>query len=729
MATKLPANNKKSHIYNDIITFDTEACTIDENTVITYVWIARINEGCVYGRTPSEFREFMNVLASFNGKFYIWVHNLPYDFVYISDCLHYQGKEFSKGPHRVIKYTYKNVEYRCTYALSNLSLDDLAKKYNLPTQKGVYNYSRIMHYNTPLTDDDINYIVGDVSVVHDYVEMFMHGYDSFKSVELTQTGKLRTRYRQYVHKYAKVNGLRSRINQAMPTLDIYRDLKDITYGAYAHSNRHTVGETQWADSTPLLSADIFSDYPYQMLAHKYPYKFRCLSAEKQNAKHYLANLVDSESMASYATFTFKEIVINEVDCPYIPSHKAQADEIIKDNGKIVYAKNLKIKLTNIDYKIIRELYNFSEEDLIVENIHTASLDYLPYPLIKLIVDLYEQKTMLKGVDERKRDYEQFKELINALFGMNLYDIDKVDVSLTEDGKWSISKRDLNVKLGIEKRKYDNRRYGDDIPDKCEYRLYQWGAWITAYARYDLLVNINKKIGMNNVLYNDTDSVKFICYSEEDYNRIMTILAERDNEVAINLAKMCEEMKKKWNADITLKDLAPRDMLIGTMPIEAEYKAFKALCAKRYLVLEEQIIDNKPYHILTPTVAGVKKNVMRDWLIRDITPDYTTTVDDKTFVHFAQKDLELIFDRFNNELVIPENLSQNKKHIYTPPQSDLLEVTDYLGNKMTLVPTRGVALIPKTFSLKQSDIFADVILHSIQRESLTSNLITLHDKLN
>ena len=719
--TKLPANNKPSHIYNDIITFDTEACTVDENTVITYVWCARINEGCVYGRTPSEFRDFIEYLAERKGQFYIWVHNLPYDFVYISDCLKYKGKEFSKGAHKTIKYTFKNIEFRCTYALSNLSLDDLAKKYNLPTQKGHYDYTRIMHYETPLTKDDIEYITADVGVVYDYVKMFMEGYDNFSQVELTQTAKLRTLYRRYVRQYANVNGLRRRIKEAIADPDIYQDLREITYGAYTHTNRYIAGETVREEhGITILSADIMSDYPYQMLAHKYPYKFRKVSADKNTIDYFTSRLLYSETMASYATFTFPEIVINETDCAYIPSHKATADDILKDNGRIVYAKNLKIKLSNIDYQIIRELYDFDERTVKLENLHTASMDYLPLPLIMLIIDLYEQKTMLKGIPEKQKEYEKIKELINALFGMNLYDINKPDVHLEEDGTWTIEQPNLEQKLTRIKGMLNNRRYGEDVKDKNEYRLYQWGCWITAFARQDLLM-LNKKVSMNNVLYNDTDSIKFVCYNEEDKKRILNILAERDNEVANNLAQMCEAMKRKWDINITLNDLSPRGMLIGTMPIEAEYKMFKALCAKRYITLETVTIGHKEYHILTPTVAGCKKRVMRDYLTANITPDYTTVHEGKTFVHFAQKDLETIFDRFNTELVIPEEQSENYKHIYTPPAKEPIKVKDYLGNFLTLTPTRGIALIPKTFSLNEADIFADTLLYTLERVTLNSTL--------
>ena len=720
MSTHLPSNNKKTQTYKDIITFDTEATTIDENTVITYIWMARINEGCVYGRTPSEFVQFVHQLNQFKGKFYIWVHNLSYDFCYIADCLANQVSEFSKSAHRVLKATHKNVEFRCTYALTNSSLSDLAKRYDFVDQKGEYDYSLIRHYDTPLTDEELSYVTADVSMVYDYIALISKDYESFDDIELTQTGIVRTMYRKYVERYAKsVNGLRCTLRDALATPKIYKDLQQVTYGAYSHANRHIVNSLIKNDGTRTLSADIMSDYPYQMLAHRYPYKF--IRSHKQDFSHFLSRLYD-ERVAMYATFTFDELVLNEVDCAYLPSHKIiSADKILTDDGRIVYAKNLKIMLIDIDYQIIRELYDFDERKVLFSDLYISNTRYLPLPMIMLIKDLYNQKTMLKGNDERKREYERVKETINALFGMNLYDIDKADVTFTDEGKWDKKRKDLAIKLYIEDNKLKRRKKEDD-KDGVDYRLYQWGSWITAFARKDI-VTLNKKIGMTNVLYNDTDSTYFVVYNNDDYNRIMTILAERDNEVAVNIANMCEYMNNKYDTQLSLQDFAPRDMLIGTMPIEAEYIRFKTLSVKRYLKCEEKIIDGKPYHILTPTVSGISKAKVRNWLTKDITPDYTTTVDDKTFVHFAQKDLNVIFNRFNDKMTISAEESGNFLTNYTPPAQEEIEVVDYLGNSLTLKPTRGVALTPQEFSVDKTKVLKNAILYRVQSCLLSSTLPT------
>ena len=722
MSTHLPSNNKKTQTYKDIITFDTEATTIDENTVITYIWMARINEGCVYGRTPSEFVQFVHQLNQFKGKFYIWVHNLSYDFCYIADCLANQVSEFSKGAHRVLRARHKNVEFRCTYALTNLSLSDLAKRCNFETQKEEYDYSLIRHYETPLSEKELSYVVSDVSIVYEYIEELSKDYESFDDIELTKTSMLRTMYRKYVHKYTKsVNGLRRRIKEALADSKIYADLQQITYGAYAHANRLIVNDLIRKGKGWLLSADIRSDYPYQMLAHRYPYKF--YRANKQTMEFFLSRL-GNEKFASYATFTFPEIQINETNCVYIPSHKViNADLMRKDDGRIMYAKNLKIMLTNVDYEIIRELYDFDETKVVIEDIYTSNTAYLPYPLIMLIKDLYQQKTELKGIAEAKKDYEKVKELINALFGMNLYDIDKVDVKFTEEGKWDKHVTELSTKLRRENGKL-NHRIKEDEKDYVEYRLFQWGSWITAYARRDL-VFLNKKLTMRNVLYNDTDSTYLYIYDDEDYARVMKILAERDNEVAVNIAKMCEYMNKQYNANLTLNDFAPKGQLIGTMPIEAEYIMFKAISVKRYLKCEERLIDGKPYHILTPTVSGIAKNNMRNWLTKDIIPDYTTVVNNETFVHYTQEDLEAIFDKFDEELEIPAEESGTYLTNYTPPAQEEIEVVDYLNNYLTLKPTRGVALTPQLFSTSQSHSLKIAILYNITSTKLSTTLPTKH----
>ena len=63
--------------------------------------------------------------------FVIWVHNLPFEFHFIKDMLAHWDDVFARQPHKPIKAVsekYPNIEFRCTYSLTRLSLAEWAKE-------------------------------------------------------------------------------------------------------------------------------------------------------------------------------------------------------------------------------------------------------------------------------------------------------------------------------------------------------------------------------------------------------------------------------------------------------------------------------------------------------------------------------------------------------------------------------------------------------------------------
>ena len=72
---------------------------------------------------------------------------------------------------------------------------------------------------------------------------------------------------------------------------------------------------------------------------------------------------------------------------------------------------------------------------------------------------------------------------------------------------------------------DNSFKEDDIPDeelleaanKKAFMAYQWGVWVTAWARYRLEEGI--KLAGDNFVYSDTDCVKYVGFIDwNKYNK-------------------------------------------------------------------------------------------------------------------------------------------------------------------------------------------------------------------
>ena len=117
--------------------------------------------------------------------------------------------------------------------------------------------------------------------------------------------------------------------------------------------------------------------------------------------------------------------------------------------------------------------------------------------------------------------------------------------------------------------------------------YQWGVWVTAWARLRLKECIN--IVGDRFVYSDTDSVKFILSKKEENNHEILEAIE-----SYNVSR--ETLSKKNNAYATDKHGITHYM--GVYENEGVYEKFITLGAKRYAYVK----NGK----LSLTVSGVSK---------------------------------------------------------------------------------------------------------------------------
>lgn len=112
------------------------------------------------------------------------------------------------------------------------------------------------------------------------------------------------------------------------------------------------------------------------------------------------------------------------------------------------------------------------------------------------MELYKKKTELKNVAGKEVEYLVSKENINSCYGMCVTDICRDESIYNENDEWLT---ELKSEEDIEKalRKYNN--------SKRRFLCYQWGIWVTAYARRNLFSGI-KEFGYD-YIYSDTDSLK------------------------------------------------------------------------------------------------------------------------------------------------------------------------------------------------------------------------------
>src|SRR5699024_4604534 len=155
---------------------------------------------------------------------------------------------------------------------------------------------------------------------------------------------------------------------------------------------------------------------------------------------------------------------------YISESKCYTlEKPIINNGRVYSADSLEMTITDIDFKIIEQVYSWDK--IAVANVKKFYRDYLPKDMIKAIIDLYQDKTELKDVEGKEVEYMLSKGMLNSVYGMSVTDIIKDNHTYNNDDFWELEQ--VDVQEEIDKHNKSKNRF----------LYYAWGVWVTAYARY------------------------------------------------------------------------------------------------------------------------------------------------------------------------------------------------------------------------------------------------------
>ena len=553
--------------YLELSKKDQEQCIFMSNM---YIWMFGINGIVYYGRTWEELKGFLIRLENWGTdcKKYVFVHNLAYEFQFLRNIFNIKNV-FARKSRKPIKFELEdfNIEFRCSYMMSNCSLEKLADVYKLDVKKLVGNldYSLMRNSKTELTEKELAYCENDCLVVYKYIEKELETYETMKSLPLTSTGHVRKELKNKIEKdYSYINKVRRSVN-----IDghVYNLLIDAFAGGYTHAN--------WIYADEVIknvnSYDFTSSYPYVMLTEKYPSsEFRKIGVTKiEQMKSCFAYIV-------HVKFT-------NIKCKYYNNFISQSKckRIYKgryDNGRVMGAEELEIVLTDVDLKLIFETYEFESYEFL--ECYYSIYDYLPKQFLEFILEKYVNKTKFKNVEGKEVEYALEKAKFNSLYGMTVTNNIKDEVIFENDNGWS-EKAISNEKIQelLEKEK------------KLGFLSFSYGVWVTAYARYNLLSNLVKLDEY--VIYADTDSLKlregFDIEVINNYNKSVTEKIKKvSDELEIDINKFCPLDSKGIKHEL------------GVFDHDAFYKEFITQGAKKYAYIDSK--DNK-IHI---TVSGVPK---------------------------------------------------------------------------------------------------------------------------
>lgn len=566
----------KGETYNDIIIMaDTETSKkpiSEQNHVVAWTISLRAfsrNIATLWGQKPSDFTSCLSQITdAMKGQYtIIYWHNMSYDWQFIRKFMFqrfgYPDKQLNTKTHYpiYIRWSEHGIIFKDSLILAQRSLEKWAKDMDVEHQKAVgkWEYDKLRNQSDRLSPDELEYIEHDTLAGVECLNATMiHLNKKIYSMPYTATGIPREETRRR----GKENRARDRFLSMCMEYDHYIWCTQGYHGGYTHSNRHEIG---WINKA--LCYDFASSYPYVILSEKLPME-RFTAVGNMEVSQIL-------ELSEHYAFLFKLILVKpRLKGDYVPMPSLQFSKALKtinsinDNGRILCAEYVEIRLTEQDLTVISEMYDW--EYAICTEVLTASKDYLPRWFTDYVYECFKDKTMLKGGDPVA--YSMAKAKVNSLYGMTCQRSIQPDIIEDyESGEYESAS-------GDPREQYDKylRNNNSILP-------YQWGTWITAYA-FRNLFELGKCVADDGIwLYSDTDS----CYA-----------TKWDQERLSSYNNRCKEKLRANGYGAVIRD--GREYWLGVAEFDGEYSEFKTCGAKRYC---GRSVKDGQLHI---TVAGVPK---------------------------------------------------------------------------------------------------------------------------
>lgn len=545
---------------------------------LLYLWNICIDGYLFSGRALQDLFDFLEGLNDLlEGTFFIYVHNLSYEFQFLRNILD-DITVFARKRRKPMKFNWKSLEFRCSYMLTRLSLDTWAREKNLPIKKltGLYDYHTLRTPLTKLTTLERDYGYNDVLVVVCGLQEYLERYKHIKDIPLTQTSCIR----KEVNKVMK-DDYKSRKKVAAMTnvsLEAYRFMIDCFMGGYTHANillSNRVIENVW-------DFDISSSYPWAMVSEKFP----CSPWVKVTGsfERFLYN--DKYCCMLECTLEGVESIFFNT---YISGSKcAIVENGLYDNGRLIKADKIKMRVLDVDFDIIKRSYYI--EKITINELYYALTDYLPSALRKYLLQLFVHKTSLKGIIEKYTLYFKSKEELNGCYGMAVTK-DMTDEILYINGEW-------------DKDELTELKYYEKVEDKVKrlYKLnmsYSQGIYVPAYGRKNLWSMVYSMDDL--IAYMDTDSLKVV----PPHDIVLSIIDKYNTGIHTKQKQLSEDLEVPYEYFNPL-DTKGKTHSIGIYERDDDIIKFKTLGAKRYICQYDEL---KGVDYLKMTVSGVQKKAV------------------------------------------------------------------------------------------------------------------------
>lgn len=620
-----------------------------EKIAFMYVWALALENRVVYGRTWEEFISLIEDLSEYyetgkKRKLVVYVHNLSYEFQFMRKWFNWIDL-FALDERQVLYALTDNyIEFRCSYLYSNMSLRKLAESAGLSVQKEEMDYKLIRTHETELTFEEISYLEKDVLIVTEYIRNEMNKYGgNLSELQRTNTGKVRDYCRK---KCLESEEYFKTIKSLTLTLEEYQNLQSAFQGGFTHSSTFYTGDLLH----DVHSMDFSSAYISALCCCYFPMKrgYKIKDFDKDDFEYYLKNKC---CLFKVRIKGLKNKIGYESYLSYSKCYIPDEENLVVNNGRIYECEELYTTLTELDWEIVKEVYDF--DSFAVADLYIYERGYLPKELIECALNLYKDKTELKGVEGKEEEYLNKKEMLNSIYGMCCTDITREDVKY-ENEEWSSEQGEL-----------ENKVAKNNI-NKNRFLFYPWAIWITAHNRYNLWFGGILPVGEDYV-YSDTDSVKYLGEHDEIFKKYNENIDEKIKEVCeyYNLSEDLFRPKTKEG----------KEKVLGYWDFDGDYSKFKTLGAKRYMY------ENKKG--ISITIAGLSKSA----------------------VNYIKENGG--FDFFEDGMFIPSKETGKNTHTYIDEEIEE-KVVDYKGQESEVYEKSFIHLEEAEFSLGIEEEFKNFI---------------------
>jgi len=615
-------HKKKSHIrywYKPIF-LDIET-SHNHNPAVPKTWITSIC--CRFNGHTRLFREvekwidwmkLLIILYSLNtdDRMVVYIHNASYDLSYLipyiqRDLPGYENKSGIMDGKKIIVYQQPPFEFRCTYLLTGKSLEMWGTDFDVEHKKkiGMYDYNQILFPDTPLSDQQQQYIENDVICMEEcFAKQLEFTHDNVATIPLTATGYVRRDLRSACNNDYYRNNY---FNNSVLNAEAYLFCLNSYAGGYTHNNRFFKSGVQVG---PIGHRDFRSHYPSQIRCYPLPFGkaevyYDCMKSyhRKRHGDIRIQQILDLHPR--FYTITKLLITkcalknVDECSMPFMQRSKmfqlAENSRMICDNGRLLkmVRGSFVTYLDNYTLQIISDQYDLEYE---VIKVYRFKNKVCPDCIAGVIDTYFAGKTNWKN--EVKRCAKEYgegslpwlnasihmmlsKNRLNAIYGCMATNPLKDDYMMdfradpeepiVHNAKFT-SLEEIEEGLQV--------YYGK----RNSFLPYQVGCAVTSLARFELYQYI-KCIGYDKVLYCDTDSIFYF----------------KDPETESKIEALNKE-KNKTAAYIVSAD--GKKIYYDVFEAEPDVSHFKGLHSKCYGIVENGNLKITVAGIPARTITGM-----------------------------------------------------------------------------------------------------------------------------